>query len=811
MLAFDAVVSGKRGGGSDGRTLGCTLVAGFSFVLGVTTFIIVILLNARLNAYIASDSAPSAYTGDAGVYCNTTGYPGFTWHAPDAVADPVCLPFANVPVGGDGGDVGGTLGNLTLNAAGVGAGTYCNGTGEYVRNLVMDAAARVLSVACGVDSDAPINETGLAAGPYCDGPDEYQRNTTYNAEGRAVSVECGSLAVGDPATATYGGDDKLVTFVRDGQGRVVSAANGSVALTVNTVFSGGDITGTGTVLNYTSRGITPGTYGNASCIPAITLDAAGVVTVTPDCITFSTGGSGNGGLIIGTVNQVIVTPSGNDSILSTPQDIATTSNVQFNNVRATGTLKAGATTPSFSGQAHSFSNDAVDAPDKGPGVSFVHSTVSSVPVFEFAYEPFYDYAYMMWGASYDHYANDAAPRITTANVDAYEVNHFEGSLAFLRWTGGPGLYATGSQSDMRLTELGVVIENRLRPLFGVDIPSTGILTDKPALHASRYGIAWNMYYDNAIAARHSGTGVAPLELYRSGNTLNVRRCDTGTVGDLVTGCLDRLRLDAGTVGRTTFSIFDGNTANVGTQHVVHVDHYAIAFGGAYAGDSGVNEVDSLYEQRSYNTHVAVIQNTPQGLDFRFAPTNVGLGNTVTPAKMLRINSQRAFFASPPSVDTYAGGFMLVSDPGTQRVVESAVTVASLASVIEADSAITFTSCGHPSTGDITYNVERIGTRRVTVMLTGSQTITIPFASVCAGFAANTALPISYRPSSLRTGVVTLGYGGFTSVAIISVSAGGIITLVNTISGAAPVPDHDAAFGDGTWTLGSRNPTFTYLI
>lgn len=898
--------SSSSSGSSGAAAIGGSLVLGFTFVLGAVTFVLVLLLRTSIVTLESSIDSSGLQTqpGTPGPYGDATCYPRFDWPGTGLVIDPACLPFANVSIGGSGGDIGGTLGNLTLRpAGGAGAGAYCSAADEYARNIVLDAGSRV------------------------------------------VGIDCDTLAVGLPGNTTYGGDDKLVTFVVDGRGRVVSAANGSIALTVNTAFTGGDLEGNGTVLNIVSRGLVPGTIGNATCTPIVSWDEKGLFTTEPVCFTtiFSGGdvegngtvlnlvsrglvpgttGNGTcipvvswdekglftfaptcvnlplvlpgGGGIVGTANQIIVTPAGNLSVLSTPQDIAPSSNVQFNDILATGTIVA---------------NDVIlgrTGISVGPELGTLRSTplhlwAQSPTVAGIAFDLYYDLfnvarhsdnlvkplqLYRSGDTLYiAHYLGGPADQPVTAGTNRIELNmgvpartywrfneglvgrtaieqvaHFDHSaIAFGGTYLNDGLFpffqlesvytaqsnapvtvlqntpagfeirisglsayptAVTPVRQLRIVSDAVIVSPILQALTGVSVGATLTTSRSTPLHLwaqtpAAAGMAFGLYFDTTNTPRFSDTGVTALQLYRAGETLYIAHYTGGAADQPVLAGTNRIEMLMGTAGRTYWRFNEG-IGRTAIEQVAHADHAAIAFAGTYLGDNASPfEFTSEYSQSLPNTPVSVIQNTPFGFDFRVS-SPVGVGNPTVPGREMRITPSGVSVVQPPTVESYTGGFVLVSD-GSKRIVESAVTVASLVSLpsildVQTNAFLFTNPCLASTSGGVRIRAVRIGTSHVTLSILGLQNINVGFT--CSFFYAAGVVPGGFRPAPTRTGTIILEktFGGIVdfNLVLIEVDTLGGVTLRMMTAPLILIPITQAAFTAGTWRVG-QDATFSYLI
>jgi len=116
----------------------------------------------------------------------------------------------------------------------------------------------------------------------------YASNVTNFSTGTLSATR---LATSGVAASAYGNATFIPTFTVDTYGRITSASNVAISATVaNTNITGlitsaqiasvanTQITGTITAAQLQSTGVTATTYGGASSIPAITIDAQGRIT-----------------------------------------------------------------------------------------------------------------------------------------------------------------------------------------------------------------------------------------------------------------------------------------------------------------------------------------------------------------------------------------------------------------------------------------------------------------------------------------------------------------------------------------------------
>jgi len=134
----------------------------------------------------------------------------------------------------------------------------------------------------------------------------------------------------------------------DAKGRITSATTASIA---GSLTFTGDATGSGnvggsTALTLAASGVTAGTYGSATSIPTIAVDAKGRITsVTTNTVSSTlniagTTGTGSVGLLTGTLTVtgatgVSVAASGSTLTVSPPQDLRATATPTFNGLVTT--------------------------------------------------------------------------------------------------------------------------------------------------------------------------------------------------------------------------------------------------------------------------------------------------------------------------------------------------------------------------------------------------------------------------------------------------------------------------------------------
>ena len=198
-----------------------------------------------------------------------------------------------------------TSGTVSLANTAVTAGTYGNAT--TVSQITVDAQGRITSASnVSIASGGVGTVTNVATGTGLTG-------------GPVTSTGTISLANTAVVAAAYGSATQVGTFTVDAQGRLTTAANvaisisvanvsGAVPNTVNVIagtgLSGGGNLASNVTVNLANTAVTLGSYGSATQVAAITIDAQGRITSAAN-VTVSGGGGGTGNVVSNVVTITV--------------------------------------------------------------------------------------------------------------------------------------------------------------------------------------------------------------------------------------------------------------------------------------------------------------------------------------------------------------------------------------------------------------------------------------------------------------------------------------------------------------------------
>lgn len=130
-------------------------------------------------------------------------------------------------------------------------------------------------------------------------------SAAFNGSGNVTGTA--TLANSGVTAGTYGNATNIPQLTVDAKGRITGVTNTAVSIPSGSLTFTGDVTGTGTTgastaLTLANSGVTAGAYGSASAIPIITVDAKGRVTaLSTAALDLSTKLNLSGGTMTGAI------------------------------------------------------------------------------------------------------------------------------------------------------------------------------------------------------------------------------------------------------------------------------------------------------------------------------------------------------------------------------------------------------------------------------------------------------------------------------------------------------------------------------